>query len=82
MPGTFKKNNLTSYSYPLFTDLSTMWERLKSNYYVTKSLFIADMMRMFHNCRTYNQQDSYLYRSANTLERYFINKMKEADLWP
>ncbi|CAH8589668.1 Histone acetyltransferase kat2b [Schistosoma haematobium] len=63
-------------------DLSTMWERLKSNYYVTKSLFIADMMRMFHNCRTYNQQDSYLYRSANTLERYFINKMKEADLWP
>ncbi|KAK4470433.1 hypothetical protein MN116_005987 [Schistosoma mekongi] len=63
-------------------DLGTMSERLKSNYYVTKSLFIADMMRMFHNCRTYNQQDSYLYRSANTLERYFINKMKEADLWP
>ncbi|CAH8514819.1 unnamed protein product [Schistosoma turkestanicum] len=63
-------------------DLGTMWERLKSNYYVTKSLFIADMMRMFHNCRTYNQQDSYLYRSATTLERYFINKMKEADLWP
>ncbi|CAH8559238.1 unnamed protein product [Heterobilharzia americana] len=63
-------------------DLGTMWERLKSNYYITKSLFIADMMRMFHNCRTYNQQDSYLYKTANTLERYFIGKMKEANLWP
>ncbi|CAH8855841.1 unnamed protein product [Trichobilharzia szidati] len=63
-------------------DLGTMWDRLKSNYYVTKSLFIADMMRMFHNCRTYNQQDSYLYKTANTLERFFINKMKEANLWP
>ncbi|KAF7257398.1 hypothetical protein EG68_05820 [Paragonimus skrjabini miyazakii] len=63
-------------------DLSTVWDRLKSRYYTTKALFIADMMRMFHNCRTYNQPESYLVRSANTLERFFISRMKEAGLWP
>ena len=32
-------------------DMKTMAERLKANYYVNKRLFIADMKRMFTNCR-------------------------------
>ncbi|KER19080.1 hypothetical protein T265_12020 [Opisthorchis viverrini] len=62
-------------------DLGTMWDRLKSRYYTTKALFIADMMRIFHNCRVYNQPESYLVKCANTLERFFINQMKEVNLW-
>ena len=32
-------------------DMKTMGERLKSNYYVNKRLFIADMKRMITNCK-------------------------------
>ena len=38
--------------YPM--DLRTMSERLKSNYYCNRRLFIADIKRMFANCRAYN----------------------------
>ncbi|TGZ46564.1 hypothetical protein CRM22_011083 [Opisthorchis felineus] len=62
-------------------DLGTMWDRLKSRYYTTRALFVADMMRIFHNCRVYNQPESYLVKCANTLERFFINRMKEVNLW-
>ena len=40
-------------------DMKTMAERLKANYYVNKRLFIADMKRMFTNCR------SVLYNNAS-----------------
>lgn len=64
--------------YPM--DLKTMTERLKSKYYVNKRLFNADMCRIFHNCRAYNSPDTEYYKCANTLERFFNNKMKEAGL--
>ena len=62
-------------------DLKTMTERLKNRYYVNKKLFIADMNRIFSNCRSYNGTETEYYKCANTLERFFINKMKEANLW-
>ncbi|CAG4976267.1 histone acetyltransferase KAT2A [Colias croceus] len=65
--------------YPM--DLRTMGERLKARYYVSKRLFIADMTRIFTNCRLYNSPDTDYYRCANTLEKYFQAKMKEAGLW-
>lgn len=65
--------------YPM--DLRTMGERLKARYYVSKRLFIADMTRIFTNCRLYNSPDTDYYRCANTLEKYFHTKMKEAGLW-
>jgi histone acetyltransferase len=65
--------------YPM--DLKTMTERLKNKYYVNKRLFIADMMRIFTNCRAYNSPETEYYKCANTLERSFTNKMKEAGLW-
>ncbi|XP_061430009.1 histone acetyltransferase KAT2B isoform X1 [Lethenteron reissneri] len=61
-------------------DLKTMSERLKNRYYVTKKLFMADMQRIFTNCREYNPPETEYYRCANTLERFFYNKMKEAGL--
>ncbi|KAH6939019.1 hypothetical protein HPB50_015607 [Hyalomma asiaticum] len=61
--------------------LKTMAERLKNHYYVHKRLFIADMQRIFSNCRAYNSPDTEYYKCANTLDRFFQNKMKEAGLW-
>ncbi|XP_055836456.1 histone acetyltransferase KAT2A-like [Episyrphus balteatus] len=65
--------------YPM--DLKTMGERLKKGYYVTKRLFMADMARIFSNCRFYNQPDTEYYRCANLLERYFHTKMRDLGLW-
>lgn len=61
--------------YPM--DLRTMTERLKSGYFSSKKLFIADMMRIFTNCRTYNAPDTEYYKCANTVERFFLSKIKE-----
>ncbi|VDN97478.1 unnamed protein product [Rodentolepis nana] len=62
-------------------DLRTMTERLKARYYTHLNLFIADMRRMFHNCRTYNHPESDLYRHVSSLENFFTRKMREAGLW-
>jgi len=61
-------------------DMKTMAERLKANYYVNKRLFIADMKRMFTNCKAYNAPETEYYNCANVLERFFINKLKDHGL--
>ena len=38
--------------------MTTMGERLKANFYVYKQLFIADMKRMFTNCKAYNAPET------------------------
>ncbi|XP_037033145.1 histone acetyltransferase KAT2A [Bradysia coprophila] len=65
--------------YPM--DLKTMGDRLKKGYYVTRRLFMADMARIFSNCRLYNSPETEYIRCANILERYFQTKMKEIGLW-
>ncbi|XP_017843335.1 histone acetyltransferase KAT2A [Drosophila busckii] len=65
--------------YPM--DLKTMGERLKRGYYQNRRLFMADMARIFSNCRFYNSPDTEYYRCANSLERYFQTKMRELGLW-
>ena len=54
-----------------------MTDRLKSGYFSSKKLFIADMMRIFTNCRTYNAPETEYYKCANTVERFFLSKVKE-----
>nr|XP_061808671.1 histone acetyltransferase KAT2B-like isoform X1 [Nerophis lumbriciformis] len=61
-------------------DLKTMSERLKSRYYTTRKLFMADMQRVFTNCREYNPPESEYYKCANLLEKFFYTKIKEAGL--
>uniref|UniRef100_A0A8C0HCW6 histone acetyltransferase n=1 Tax=Chelonoidis abingdonii TaxID=106734 RepID=A0A8C0HCW6_CHEAB len=61
-------------------DLKSMTERLKNRYYVTKKLFIADLQRIITNCREYNPHDSDYCKCANTLEKFFYFKLKEAGL--
>uniref|UniRef100_A0A4W3K4P2 histone acetyltransferase n=1 Tax=Callorhinchus milii TaxID=7868 RepID=A0A4W3K4P2_CALMI len=61
-------------------DLKTMSERIKNRYYVTKKLFMADMQRIFTNCREYNPPESEYFKCANILEKFFYSKIKEAGL--
>lgn len=65
----------------VFKDLKTMSERLKARYYVSRRLFIADMMRIFTNCTTYNLPETEYYQCAVKLQQYFQTKMKEICLW-
>lgn len=58
-----------------------MSDRLKAGYYTTRRLFIADMTRIFTNCRTYNAPNTEYCMHANTLEKYFQTKMRELGLW-
>ena len=57
-----------------------MTERLKNRYYVHKRLFIADMNRIFTNCRSYNKPETEYYKCANTMERFLNNKLKDFGL--
>ena len=57
-----------------------MSERLRSQYYASRHVFIADMTRIFANCRSYNNPNTEYYRCANVLEKFFMSKMKEASL--
>ncbi|KAL4226662.1 Histone acetyltransferase kat2b [Mactra antiquata] len=69
------------YDYIKFPmDLRTMTDRLKNRYYVHKKLFVSDMTRIFTNCRSYNKPDTEYYKCANTMERFFNNKLKEFGL--
>lgn len=62
------------------SDLKTMAERLKNRYYCHKRLFIADMTRIFTNCRSYNKPDTEYYKCANTLEKFALGKLRDAGL--
>lgn len=57
-----------------------MTERLKARYYVSKRLFIADMTRIFTNCKLYNSPETEYYQCSVNLQDYFHSKMKELDL--
>lgn len=56
-------------------------DRLTAGYYVTKKLFIADMRRMFSNCKQSNPKESHLVNCAVELERLYQTKMSQMDLW-
>lgn len=52
-------------------DLSTIEKRLDGgNYYRTKYIFCADLIRMCENCRLYNRRDSAYYQCANSIEAF------------
>ncbi len=62
-------------------DLNTMFERMRAGYYSCLRLFIADMKRIFNNCKSFNERNTDYYRAATTLEKFFSGKMREAGVW-
>ena len=57
-------------------DLDTMACKLKGKKYTTLTEFVADVSRIFDNCRFYNVTGSSYYRCAEVLENFFVQKLK------
>lgn len=60
-----------------FADLSQVEDRINSKSYKTLSDFIGDMTKIFDNCRYYNPKESQFYKLAETLEAFFLQKIKQ-----
>ena len=70
------------YSYIKYpSDLQTVGERLQNGYYVSKKMFIADINRIFNNCKIYNDSNTEYYKCAGTLQKFFVNELKENGLY-
>ncbi|XP_061402352.1 nucleosome-remodeling factor subunit NURF301 [Musca vetustissima] len=57
-------------------DLKQIEEKLNKGAYSKLSEFIGDMTKIFDNCRYYNPKESSFYKCAETLESYFVQKIK------
>ena len=53
-----------------------MSDKLRHRKYRTITDFVADVSRIFDNCRYYNPIDSSFYRCAEVLEKFFVQKLK------
>lgn len=60
----------------LFSDLKQIEDKLNNGVYSKLSEFIGDMTKIFDNCRYYNPKESSFYKCAETLESYFVQKIK------
>lgn len=63
--------------YIFILDLKQIEDRINDNTYSKLSEFIGDMTKIFDNCRYYNSKESKFYKCAETLESYFVQKIKD-----
>jgi hypothetical protein len=59
----------------LISDLSKIQENMQTKSYKRLVSFVADVSRIFNNCRLYNPKDSSFYRCAEVVERFFVQKL-------
>ncbi|XP_057659195.1 nucleosome-remodeling factor subunit NURF301 isoform X2 [Diorhabda carinulata] len=57
-------------------DLQMIEGKINDQVYTKLSEFIGDMTKIFDNCRYYNPKESPFYKCAESLEAYFVNKIK------
>lgn len=57
-------------------DLQKVESKVDNRTYSTLSEFIGDMTKIFDNCRYYNPKESQFYRCAESLESFFVQKIK------
>ncbi|KRT79741.1 PHD finger motif containing protein [Oryctes borbonicus] len=57
-------------------DLQKIEEKINTQTYKKLSEFIGDMTKIFDNCRYYNPKESQFFKCAESLEAYFVNKIK------
>lgn len=53
-----------------------MSDKLRQKKYKTLADFVADVSRIFNNCRIFNPPDSSFYKCAEVLDNYFVQKLK------
>lgn len=59
-----------------FPDLQKIEAKVNEQSYNKLSEFIGDMTKIFDNCRYYNPKESPFFKCAESLEAYFVNKIK------
>lgn len=57
-------------------DLQKIENKINDHIYTKLSEFIGDMTKIFDNCRYYNPKESPFFKCAESLEAYFVNKIK------
>ncbi|KAL1494312.1 hypothetical protein ABEB36_009929 [Hypothenemus hampei] len=57
-------------------DLQMIESKINDQGYTKLSEFIGDMTKIFDNCRYYNPKESPFFKCAESLEAYFVNKIK------
>uniref|UniRef100_A0AAR5PPQ8 Nucleosome-remodeling factor subunit NURF301 n=1 Tax=Dendroctonus ponderosae TaxID=77166 RepID=A0AAR5PPQ8_DENPD len=57
-------------------DLQMIENKINDQVYTKLSEFIGDMTKIFDNCRYYNPKESPFFKCAESLEAYFVNKIK------
>jgi len=57
-------------------DFETMSKKLREKKYTTLAEFVADVSRIFNNCRIFNPPDSSFYKCAEVLDNFFVQKLK------
>ncbi|KKA20740.1 Histone acetyltransferase [Rasamsonia emersonii CBS 393.64] len=62
-------------------DLSTMEEKHEKDMYPTPQDFIKDAMLIFDNCRKYNSENTPYAKSANKLEKFMWQQIKNIPEW-
>ncbi|KAF2904808.1 hypothetical protein ILUMI_01373 [Ignelater luminosus] len=73
------KLNLPDY-YAVITqpmDFGSIKKRLENNYYWSATECIHDFNTVFTNCYTYNRPDHEVVKMANTLEKLFLEELRE-----
>lgn len=60
----------------ILVDLQKIEQKITAQDYVKLSEFIGDMTKIFDNCRFYNSKESSFYRCAESLEGYFVQRIK------
>ncbi|XP_030753207.1 nucleosome-remodeling factor subunit NURF301 isoform X3 [Sitophilus oryzae] len=57
-------------------DLQKIESKVNDHRYKKLSEFIGDMTKIFDNCRYYNPKESPFFKCAESLEAFFVNKIK------
>lgn len=61
----------------LIADLKKVEQKIVNKRYTKLAQFIGDMTKIFDNCRYYNDRRSPFYSCAESLEAFFVGKIKE-----
>ena len=61
-------------------DIEKISKRIASGYYTNSQIFENDVLRIFSNCKQYNDKDTIYWLLANGLQDYitpFLKKLKD-----
>lgn len=61
-------------------DLATMDTKLEAEQYEDVRQFADDLFLVVKNCRSFNDPDTTYYKNANSLEKFFMEKLRSKDL--